>query len=217
MKRRNLRGGDLARELCRQEKLDYGRASYLSEALLCRYARGYSAALKGASNETLEMITRQKQDIRRRYIEIITGARDYTEAEFQDFIWDVVRSRWFQEKADMILDSIEELIDGRVTVSPYVPRKKGEARQEGKQMKTILKLAYVGGENQIMSKAEICREMEISDATYDRRHSVAVVLFGVLMWIYANRREQEDINAGIVDKPLCSNEGFSAEPVLCPE
>ena len=43
--------------------------------------------------------------------------------------------------------------------------------------------------------------MEISEATYERRLPSAIVLFGILMWIYANRREQEDINAGIVEAP----------------
>ena len=37
--------------------------------------------------------------------------------------------------------------------------------------------------------------------TYDRRLPDAVVLFGILMWIYANKREREDIEAGLVEKP----------------
>ncbi len=78
---------------------------------------------------------------------------------------------------------------------------KGEKRREGKQLRTILKLSYLNGENRVMDMMEGCSEMEISDTTYKRRHPDAVVLFGILMWIYANRREREDINAGIVDKP----------------
>ena len=93
------------------------------------------------------------------------------------------------------------MVDGKVTTTPYNPRQEGENKLQGKQLKTILRLAFLNGENQIMSKQEICSEMEISEATFNRRYPVAVVLFGILMWIYANRREQEDINAGIVDRP----------------
>lgn len=201
MKRKNLKAEDLAREICRQEKIGYETVHFLAEALLCRYAKGSGLALKGPNNMSKEMIAKEKQRIRRRYIEIIGGIRHFTNEEYENFIWDVVRCRWFMDKADMILDSIEEMVDGKVTTTPYNPRQEGENKLQGKQLKTILRLAFLNGENQIMSKQEICSEMEISEATFNRRYPVAVVLFGILMWIYANRREQEDINAGIVDRP----------------
>lgn len=209
MRRKKLIAEGLAREICRQEKIAYGKVRCLAEALLCRYAVGRKA-LKGAGNESLEVITKEKQRIRRKYIEIISGGHNYTDAEYEDFIWEVVRSRWFMEKADMIMDSIEEMVDGKISTTPYNPRNEEERRLEGKQLKTILKLAYLSDKNQLKTKKEIMTEMEISEATFDRRHPVAVVLFGILMWIYANRREQEDINAGIVDKPVYYKEKIGA-------
>ena len=187
MKRKNLKAEDLARAICRQEKIGYETVHFLAEALLCRYAKGSGLALKGPNNMSKEMIAKEKQRIRRRYIEIIGGIRHFTNEEYENFIWDVVRCRWFMDKADMILDSIEEMVDGKVTTTPYNPRQEGENKLQGKQLKTILRLAFLNGENQM--------------ATFNRRYPVAVVLFGILMWIYANRREQEDINAGIVDRP----------------
>lgn len=132
----------------------------------------------------------------------MTGKIPYSEAAYRDFAWDVVRSRWFIDKAEMILAAIEELVDDKVSDTPYDPKNADEHKLEGKQLKTILKLAYLDTENKIMNKKEICTEMEISEATYDRRLPNAIVLFGILMWIYANRREQEDINAGIVEEPV---------------
>lgn len=209
MRRINLRAENLAREICRQEKLAYDTVHCLAEALLCRYAIGRKA-LQGVGNQSLEVITKEKQRIRRKYIEIISGGHKYTDAEYEDFIWEVVRSRWFMEKADMIMDSIEEMVDGKISTTPYNPMNEEERRLEGKQLKTILKLAYLNSENQLKTKKEIMAEMEISEATFDRRHPVAIVLFGILMWIYANRREQEDINAGIVDKPVYYKEKIGA-------
>lgn len=198
---KRLKGEELAKELCRQEKLTFETVSLLTEALLCKYAVGRSQALKGPNNMTPEEIIKEKQYIRRRYIEIMTGVIPYSEQTYSDFAWDVVRTRWFMDKAEMILDAIEELVDGKVSDTAYNPSLEGEHRLEGKQMKTILKMAYLGTENKIMNKKSICAEMEISETTYERRHPNAVVLFGILMWIYANRREQEDINAGIVENP----------------
>lgn len=198
---KRLKAEELAKELCRQEKLAFGTVSVLAEALLCRYAMGKSQALKGPANMTKEEIIKEKQEIRRRYIDIINGTVPYSEAVYGDFAWDVVRTRWFMDKAENILDVIEELVDGTVSKTPYDPKKQGEHKLEGKQLKTILKLAYLDTENRIKTKKEICSIMAISEATYDRRLPSAIVLFGILMWIYANRREQEDINAGLVDAP----------------
>ena len=56
MKRKNLKAEDLAREICRQEKIGYETVHFLAEALLCRYAKGSGLALKGPNNMSKEMI-----------------------------------------------------------------------------------------------------------------------------------------------------------------
>lgn len=69
------------------------------------------------------------------------------------------------------------------------------------ELKTIIKKAYLNGRKKIISPKVICTEMDISKATYDRRLPDGIVLFGMLIWIYACRRELEDIEAGVVEKP----------------
>ena len=198
MRSKTLRAHDLAMEICRQERLSYDRMHVLTEALLCRFAQGQSSGLIDPDIGTTEVILREKQRIRRLYIEIISGVRELTDAEFSDFIWDVVRSNWFMEKAEMVLDSIEEMLDGRVTQDEYDPSE--DYNREGKKLKTIIKKAYLNGRKKIKSPKEVCSEMDISKATYDRRSPDGIVLFGILIWIYACRREREDIEAGIVEK-----------------
>ena len=199
MRSKTLRAHDLAIEICRQERLSYERMHVRTEALLCRFAQGQSSGLIDPDIGTAEAIKREKQRIRRTYIEIISGVRKFTEDEYSDFIWDVVRSNWFMEKAEMVLDSIEEMLDGQVTQDEYDPSE--DFNREGKRLKTIIKKAYLNGRKKIISPKVICTEMDISKATYDRRLPDGIVLFGMLIWIYACRRELEDIEAGVVEKP----------------
>lgn len=201
MRRRTLKAHALADELCRQEKISYERVRSLSDTLLQRYALGQSKPLESFNSDDKELITKKKQEIRRQYVEIISGVKGDSATEYADFIWKVVRCRWFRDKVVMILDQIEEMIDGQVSDYPYDPQREGEHNLEGKQIRTILWRAYLDDNKNIKSPIQICVDMEISKATYDRRLPDAVVLFGILMWIYANKREREDIEAGIVEKP----------------
>lgn len=201
MKRKRLRGHSLAVEICRQEGIAYDVVSIRTKALLCRYSIGQSEPLDRCDSNDAELITKMKQEIRREYIEIISGIRKYSDKDYWDFVWKVVRCKWFAGKVDMVLDAIEEIVDGQVSGTPYDPRREGEYCLEGKQFRTILKGTYLDKKTELKSKKNICTDMEISEATFNRRIEDAIVLFGILIWIYANRREREDIEAGIVDKP----------------
>lgn len=201
MRRRKLKAHALAVELCRHEKISYERVRYLSDTLLFRYALGQSKPMESFDSNNQELVARKKREIRRQYIEIISGVKGDTDAEYEDFIWKVVRCRWFREKVVQILDQIEVMIDGQISGCPYDPQREGEHRLEGKQIRTILWSSYLDDIKNIKSPVRICVDMEISKATYDRRLPDAVVLFGILMWIYANKREREEIEAGVVEKP----------------
>lgn len=125
MKRKNLKAEDLAREICRQEKIGYETVHFLAEALLCRYAKGSGLALKGPNNMSKEMIAKEKQKIRRRYIEIIGGIRHFTNEEYENFIWDKLIASLEVEKAlkevleldDFNADTLKNVLD-RVIVKP---------------------------------------------------------------------------------------------------
>ncbi len=198
MRRRYISAHDLAIEICRREHLSYKRVKDLAERLLLRYSQG----LEDANNrETLspEEIKKEKQNIRRRYIEIILGIREFSEKEYADFAWDVVSSSWFKEKAAMILDMIEERLDRRITQQPYDPEK--DRLNQGIQIKHILRNAFLNGKNRIMDDEAIYTDMQISRATYGRRKPEGIVLFGILMWRYAKKRELEDLEKGEVEEP----------------
>ena len=135
MRRKNISAQRLAILLCKQEGLSYKTVKDLTEKLLSMYAIGQSQAVKGARLRKYMTIQEEKQGVRRRYIEIITGKRKFTEGEYEDFILDVVTSNWFKEKADMILDEIERQVDGVVSADESVEG----MDMEGKQIKKILR------------------------------------------------------------------------------
>ena len=197
MRRKNISAQKLAILLCKQEGLSYKTVKDLTEKLLSMYAIGQSQAVKGARHRKYMTIQEEKQGVRRRYIEIITGKRKFTEEEYEDFIPDVVTSNWFKEKADMILDEIERQVDGVVSADESVEG----MDMEGKQIKKILRESYLLGKNNIKSDKTIYTEMCISRATFFRRRDAGEVIFGMLMWNYAKRREYEDIIAGRVEGP----------------
>lgn len=197
MRRKNISAQRLAILLCKMEGLDYKTVKDLTEKLLSMYAVGQSKPVKESRQRKYQTIQEEKQGIRRRYIEIIIGKKKFTDEEYEDFILDVVTSNWFKEKADNILDEIEK------KATRVVPDDgcKDNTTTEGKQIKKILKEAYLSGENNIKSDKTILTDMGISRATLFRRRDAGVVIFGMLMWYYAKHREYEDIIAGIVDKP----------------
>jgi hypothetical protein len=198
MKRSYISAHDYAIEQCRKEKLNYKRVKKLAEKLLKRYAEGQEDWNHGVEHSP-EKIREEKQSIRRRYIEIILGIKEYTEEEIADFIWDVVSSAWFREKADAILDKIEYTIDGRVTRKEYDPEK--DYQLQGIQIKCFLRKAYLNGKNRIKKEEDIWKEMSISRSTLKRRKPDAIVLFGLLMWKYTVKRELDDIERGVVEAP----------------
>ena len=92
MRRKKISAQNLAILLCKQEGLSYKTVKDLTEKLLSMYAIGQNQAVKGTRPRKYKTIQEEKQGIRRRYIEIITGKRKFTEEEYEDFILDVVTS-----------------------------------------------------------------------------------------------------------------------------
>lgn len=197
MRKKIISAQKLAILLCRMEGLEYKTVKNLTEKLLSMYAVGQSKPVKESRQRNYQTIHEEKQGIRRRYIEIIIGKRKFTDKEYEEFILDVVTSNWFKEKADNILDEIEKHVTRAVSDGDCGDN----LTTEGKQIKKILKEAFLSGANNIKSDDTIYTDMGISRATFFRRRDAGVVIFGMLMWYYAKRREYEDIIAGIVDKP----------------
>ncbi len=194
MKASRLTAHDIANEICRTEGVAYDDIYKMAKALLVRYSRGQSYASEKCEDETV--ITKQKQSIRRRYINIMKDRTNYSEQDYTEFVWDVVKASWFLEKARMILDKIEMLVDGAIDARTYDPIKDREL--EGKLLKTIITKAYLTGKYSAKVDNAVTTLLELPRSTYYRKKKDAVVLFGILMWTYAKRRENEDIELGII-------------------
>lgn len=182
----------LAVEICRKERLDYGMVFKQSKKLLERYCFAYGKP----DDMSPEEIKQHKQEIRRKYINIIKRKGHFTEEDYEDFIWDVVRAPWFEGKSEMILDEIERMLDGEISKGEYDCEK--DKDHEGKRLRIILKERFLRGKNKIKTEQAIGIMLGVCRATIFRKEPAAIVLFGALMWRYAMRREFEDIAAGIV-------------------
>lgn len=195
MKVSRMTAHDLANEICETEGLAYNDIYVMAKALLIRYSKGRTYASEQCVDETA--ITKQKQSIRRRYINIMKDRLNYNEQDYKEFIWDVVKASWFLDKARMILDKIEVLVDGAIDNKAYDPVTDRE--QEGKLLRTIITKAYLTGKHSSKVDDAITTLLELPRSTYYKKKKDAVVLFGILMWIYAKRREDEDVESGIIE------------------
>ncbi len=185
---------DLAKEICEQEGVKYEDTYCIAKALLNRYGSGQAYASEQLLDE--DAIVKQKQSIRRRYINIMKNRMNCGKKECREFIWSVVRAQWFMEKAKMTLDKIAYMVDGIVDDTAYDPEKDRDL--EGKLLKTIIDKAYLRGKNNAKSDESIYIDLEIPRSTYFKKKKDAIVLFGVLMLSYAKRRERQDIESGIL-------------------
>ena len=187
-----LTARQLAIEICRKERLDYNTVFRQSKKLLERYC----FACGKPDDMSPEEIKQHKQEIRRKYINIIKKKGRFTEEDYEDFIWDVVRAPWFEAKSEMILDERERMLDGEISKGGFDYEK--DRDHEGKRLRIILKERFLRGKNNIKSEETIGTIIGVCRATVFRKEPAAIVLFGALMWRYAMKRELEDIAAGIV-------------------
>ena len=195
-----LTAHQLALEICRKEKLEYFSVLMLAKMLLERYCYAYGQP----SDMSPEEIKKNKQEIRRKYINIITKKGRFKNADYGVFIWEVVKAPWFREKSEMILDEIEKLLDGDISEGDYDYEK--DKDHEGKRLRIILKERFLRGKNNIKSEEKIGTMIGVCRATVFRKEPDAIVLFGALMWSYAMRRELEDIDAGVISSEVEEDE-----------
>ncbi|SFG07414.1 hypothetical protein SAMN04487761_10387 [Lachnospiraceae bacterium C7] len=163
--------------ICRQEGLDVKKVRKSAEYLLKNY---YKAKRTREFQEPTVTkphdICQQKQKIRREYLLIMTGA---SRKDFNNFIWNALSASWIDEKIKMILDEIS----GYEEVGPLY--------------KTIIEETYL--KKNKLTREELYAACGLGRTAYFDRRKEAVTLFGILTWKYAQRREIEDVDQGIVE------------------
>ena len=106
----------------------------------------------------------------------MTGA---SRKDFNNFIWNALSASWIDEKIKMILDEIS----GYEEVGPLY--------------KTIIEETYL--KKNKLTREELYAACGLGRTAYFDRRKEAVTLFGILTWKYAQRREIEDVDQGIVE------------------
>ncbi len=129
---------------------------------------------------TVEEIRQTKQQLRREFLEILRKPFEEAVEIYKDFILKVVCASWFDEKIDQILDQVEDF------------------RNVGSIYKDILQTCYFS--DTPLTNDEATRSVGIGDSALDYRKREAIKLFGINIFTLCQRRENEDIVAGIVEK-----------------
>ncbi|RKM56801.1 hypothetical protein D6855_14120 [Butyrivibrio sp. CB08] len=188
----------LALEICEREGFRYEDAHTFAKDLLCRRVDGQALAAQEKQNDDPEYIKHQKQHIRRWYMYLAEKMGDNwdRDQEYRSFIWEVVRAPWFDEKANMVLDQMEKMLDGSNLGREFIPGE--DELTEGIMLRTIIYELYLRGRNTIKTDDQVMEMLFIKRSTYYKKKKDAITLFAVIMWVYAKRREQEDIEKGIV-------------------
>ena len=200
----------LAEELCEQEGFNKKDASEFAEDMLTRLLAGQVVGEEDVNNKKPEVIIVQKLRLRHWYILLVCQMPNiYNHDEPEpippeygtrgDFIWELVRTIWIVEKSDVMLDKIERMLDGTVSGTPYDPEK--DRRKDGKLVRTIITECFFTGEASSLTNEEYARKLQISRSTLESKKEAGTAIFGLLMWIYAVRREMEDIENGIIPRP----------------
>ena len=127
---------------------------------------------------TVEDIRRNKQQLRREFLEIIKMPFEEAVEIYKEFILKVVYATWFDEKIDLILDQVEDF------------------RHVGSIYRDILETCYFS--DAPLTNDEATRSVGIGDSALDYRKREAIKLFGIYVFGLCQRREHEDIVAGIV-------------------
>ena len=163
---------------CERLEVEYEDMVKLIKPLLQQYNAG-----KRDRGNILALVQVQggKQQIRRRFLEMVRNMDDFTDHDRAVFAYAVACTDWFEEKSNMLLEQMKTKVE------------------DGKEMVYILQCAYLNDE--AMTDGVINNELHLSDGTFGRKKKDAIVLYGDLILEYAIRREKEDIEKGLIDPP----------------
>ena len=178
MPRNRLSAHKIILDMCERLGAGYDDMVRLIKPLLQQYSAG-----KADRGNILALVTVEggKQQIRRQFLRMVRKKEEFTDHDRRVFAYAVACTSWFEEKSDMFLEMMKKKVP------------------DGEELVTILKSAYLNDE--AMTDVAIQRALSMSDGTFGRRKKDAIVLYGDLILEYAIKRENEDIEKGLIDLP----------------
>lgn len=154
----------------------------LTKIILEGYKKGYGKTVIPLNIFSEQEIIREKQEMRREFLRLMSKDPRFARKEQQAFILRALRAPWMMEKIHMLLNEV------------------GNYEQIGGLYKSIIIRGY--GPEFAMTNEEVAKAEHVSDAVIDYRKREAIKLFGIKIWEYCYRRENEDIAAGLVDNAI---------------
>ena len=178
---RQMTAEKLAKEICEQEGFEYTDIIDFSEDMLIRKLAG--EVIGGDKNKTPEQIVAEKLRLRHWYIllaeqmpnkynnlTVIPIPKEY--GDRGKFIWELVRTGWFDGKTYMVLDQIETMLDGSVSDTPYDPET--DRHMEGKLVRTILAESFFLGKKNKLTKKAFAAKLDIHETTFDKKRDAGM-------------------------------------------
>ena len=168
-----------AEKMCIQEGFTLEKVGNLSNVLLTGYRDG---KWERQYNPRMEDIfvdeTTDKQNIRRRFLDVMILPIEKSKQQQVYLIESVIARPWFDSKINLVLDELADF------------------RTNGEDYRAILEACYIHPDKK--RDYEIMDELGLSKSVFYEKRRVATVIFGILLWKYAKRREYEDMAKGLV-------------------
>lgn len=132
------------------------------------------------NNVTPSQIEASKIFVRGTLMDVMSKPFTEAESEQRDLVKEVLSLAWFPEKLDYALIKVEEFPG------------------TGKLYKKLLNVCYFKAESNKIEDFEAA--LFLGRSQFYARHREAVMLFGIILWKYAKRRELEDMDKGIIPR-----------------
>ena len=165
-------------DMCENEGIEERKVEKCSTYLFETYfkakrARRFSELKKAVNNndiiETEAKKTEEKKKMRHEYLLLMQGVK---KVDQRKFVLAALSTSWIDEKIEMIINEIADLCDN------------------GTLYRTILIETYL--KEKPLKREELYRACGLGRTAYFDRRKEALLLFGILTYKYAHRREQED-------------------------
>ena len=200
----------LATKLAKQTGFNVQDAKEFSEEMLTLLVAGQVVGEVNGFDDSPAAITAGKLRLRHWYILLVEQLpnvfnKDPIEPIPEEygtrgeFIWELVRTIWIKGKSTETLDKIEIMLDGSISGRSYDIEK--DRRKDGKLVRTIIEDCFITGECKSASKEELAEKYGISISTLESKKNAGMAIFGLMMFIYTVRRENEDMQKGIIPRP----------------
>ncbi|SFC57114.1 hypothetical protein [Butyrivibrio sp. YAB3001] len=163
--------------MCEQADLVPKEVCSLSKTLFTLYQDSKIAAIPRHSPISKEKEDQQKRKLRREFLNIAKLPVDSFDAQ-KAFVWDALSCPWIDEKIMMVIDKMEM----------FPP--------DGPIYKKILISSYL---SEYKSELQLFDECSLRKTAFYKKREAALTLFGITMWNYAEIREQEDRDNGLID------------------